>query len=93
MLGFFTNLNLTVFPASYLALFCLLSVVDGFWMASLRKIIQFMQVFLKVSFLVVQFSCYSSMAFLMMLSVILVSILMILLSSLSVIRNLICGNN
>ena len=36
---------------------------------------------------------YTLMTFLMMLSVILVSMLMILLSTLNVIRNLICGNN
>ena len=38
-------------------------------------------------------SYYTSMSFLMMLSVIVLSILMALLSTLSVIRNLICGNN
>ena len=38
-------------------------------------------------------SYYTSMSFLMMLSVIVLSILIALLSTLSVIRNLICGNN
>ena len=41
----------------------------------------------------VHFSYYTSMTFLMMLSVILLSILMILLSILTGIRHLICGNN
>ena len=49
--------------------------------------------FLKGPFLVLHFSYYTLMTFLMMLSVILLSMLMILLSILSVIRHLICGNN
>ena len=49
--------------------------------------------FLKAPFLVLHFSCYTLMTFLMMLSVILLSMLMILLSIVSVIRHLICGNN
>ena len=49
--------------------------------------------FLKVPFLVLHFSCYTYMTFLTMLSVILLSILMKLLSTLTVIRNLIGGNN
>ena len=49
--------------------------------------------FLKAPFLVLHFSYYTLMTFLMMLSVILLSMLMILLSILSVIRHLICGNN
>ena len=44
-------------------------------------------------FLVLHFSYNTLMTFLMMLSVILLSMLMILLSSLNVIRHLICGNN
>ena len=48
--------------------------------------------FLKAPLLVLHFSYYT-MTFLMMLSVILLSMLMILLSILSVIRHLICGNN
>ena len=43
--------------------------------------------------LVLHFSYYTLMTFLMMLSVILLSMLMILLSILSVIRHLICENN
>ena len=49
--------------------------------------------FLKAPFLVLHFSYYTLMTFLMMLSVILQSMLMILLSVLSVIGHLICGNN
>ena len=48
--------------------------------------------FLEARFLVQRFSYYTSMTFLMMLSVILLSMLMIPLSILSVIRHLICGN-
>ena len=48
--------------------------------------------FLKAPFLVLHFSCYTLMIFLM-LSVILPSMLMMLLSILNVIRYLICGNN
>ena len=44
-------------------------------------------------FLVLHFSYYTLMTFLTMLSVILLSMLMILLSTLNVIRHLICGNN
>ena len=45
------------------------------------------------SILVLHFSYYTLMTFLMMLSVILLSMLMILLSTLNMIRHLICGNN
>ena len=96
MLVFSTNLSLMVFQVSYLALFLLFSVVDGFkwlWTGSLHKNIQLMLEFLKAPFLVLHFSYYTSMTFLMMLSVILLSVMMILLSILSVIRHLICGNN
>ena len=48
---------------------------------------------LKAPFLVLHFSYYTLMTFLMMLSVILLSMLMILLSILGVIGLLICGNN
>ena len=54
--------------------------------------IQLMLELLKAPFLVLHFSYYTLMTFLMMLSVILLSML-ILLSILSVIRHLICGNN
>ena len=92
----FTNLSLMGFQVRYLALFLLFSVIDGFewfWMESLHKNIQLMLEFLNAPFLVQHFSCYTLMTFLMMLSVILLSMLMILLSILSVIRHLICGNN
>ena len=64
-------------------------VLDG---ESLHKNIQLMQEF-KATFLVLHFSYYTLMTFLMMLSIRLQSTLMILLSILSVIRHLICGNN
>ena len=48
---------------------------------------------LKALFLVLKFSYYTLMNFLMMLSLTLLSILMILLSTLSVIRHLIRRNN
>ena len=64
-----------------------------FWIGNFQKNIQLMLEFLQAPFLVLHFSYYTSMAFLMMLSVILLSMLMILLSTLSVIRHLICGNN
>ena len=52
-----------------------------------------MFVFLKVPSLVLNFSCYTLMTFLTMLSVILLSMLMIPFSTLGVIRHLICDNN
>ena len=83
------------FHVRYLALFLLFSVIDSFewfWMESLHKNIQLMLEFLKGPFLVLHFSCCISMTFLMMLSVILISKLMIVLSILSLIGHLICGN-
>ena len=96
MLVFFTNLSLMEFQVRYSALFLLFSVIDDFkwfWMKSLHKNIQLMWEFLKAPFLVLHFSYYTLMTFLMMLSVILLSMLMILLSILGVIGLLICGNN
>ena len=96
MLVYFTNLTLMEFQVRYLALFLLFSVIDNFewfWMESLHKNIQLMWEFLKAPFLVLHFSYYTLMIFLMMLSVILLSKLMILLSILSVIGRLICVNN
>ena len=95
MLVFFTNLSLMEFQVRYLALFLLFPVIGGFgwfWMGSLHKNIQLMLEFLKGPFLVLHFSYYALMTFLMMLSVILLSILMMLLSTLSVISHLIYGN-
>ena len=77
----------------YLAFFLLSSVIDSFkwfWKGSLHKNIQLMQEFLKAPFLVLHFSYYTLMTFLMKLSVILLSMLMILLS---ILRHQICGNN
>ena len=79
MLVFFTDLSFMGFQVRYLALF--------------HKNIQLMLEFLKAPFLVLHFSYYILMTFLMMLSVILVSMLMIQLSTLGVVRHLICGNN
>ena len=96
MLVFFTNLSLMEIQVRILALSLLLSVIDGFkwfWMESPHKNIQLMLEFPKAPFLVLHFSYYKLMTFLKMLSVILLSMLMILLSILSVIRHLICGNN
>ena len=67
------------------------SVIDG--LRNLDKSIQLMLEFLKALFLGLQFSYYPLMTFLVMLSVILLSMLMMVLSILSVIRHLICGNN
>ena len=58
-------------------------------MGSLRKNIQLMLVFLKAPFLIVHFSYYTSVTFLMTLSVILLSMMMVTGSTVSVI----CGNN
>ena len=63
-------------------------------MAILHKNIELMLEFLKGLFLVLQFSYYTLMTFLMVLSVIsLLSMLVILLSPLNAIRHPICGNN
>ena len=64
-----------------------------FWMVSLPKNTQLILEFLTASFLVPHFSKYTLMTFLMMLSVILLSMLMRLLSTLSNIRNPSCANN
>ena len=69
----------------YLALFLLLSVIDGFewfWMESLHKNIQLMLRFLKAPFLVLHIFYYTLMTFLMMLFAILLSKLMMLISDL-----------
>ena len=72
MLVFFTNLSLMKFQVRYLALFLLFSVKDElFWMAILHKNVQLMLESLKAPFLVLHFSYYSLMTFLLMLSVIL----------------------
>ena len=84
------------YQVRYSALFLLFSVIDDFkwfWMEILHKNIQLMQGFLKASFLALYFSYYTSITFLMMLSVILPSMLIILLSIVSVIGHMISGNN
>ena len=56
------------------------SVTDGFnsfRIGSLRKNIQLMLEFLKAPFLVLHFSCYTLITFLMMLSVILLSVILL----------------
>ena len=96
MLFFSTNLSFMEFLVRYLAFFCLFSVIDDFewfWMESLHKNIQLIMVLLKALFLVQHYSYNELIKFPMMLSVILPSLLMILLSTLSVIKHLICGNN
>ena len=96
MLVFLTNLSLLEFQVRYLALFLLFSVIGGFgsfWMGNHHKNIQLMLVFLKGLFLVQHFSYFTLMTFLMILSVILLSMLMIILSTLNAFRHLICGNN
>ena len=64
-------------------------------MGNLYKNIQLVLDFLKTPFLVLHFSYYRliPMAFLMMLSVILLYMLIILVSDLVVIRHLICASN
>ena len=96
MLVFFKNVSVIKFWVRYLALFLLFSVrgrFRRFWKGNLYKNIELMLEFLKGPFLVLPFSYYTLMIFLMMLSVILPYMLMILLSSLNLIGHLICGNN
>ena len=97
-LVFFTNLSVMEFQVRYLAIFLLVSVIDGFESgSSLHKNTQLILVFRKAPFLVLHFSYFTLMTFLMMLLVILLSMLMILLSivyySLLSVLYLICGNN
>ena len=89
------NLSLMEFQDRYLYLFILFSVIDGiecFWMGNLRKNIQLMLKFLKDAFLVLHFSYYTLMT-LLKLSEILIFMLMILLSTLSVMRHQILSKN
>ena len=85
ILVFFTNLRLMEFEVRYLVLFPLSSVVNvfgWFWMGSLQKNMQLMLEFREALFLVLHFSYYILMTFLMMLSILLLSMLIILLSTL-----------
>ena len=96
MVVYFRNLGLGEFQVRYLALFLLFSVVDGcewFWMESLHRSIQLVLEFLKGPLLVLHFSSCILMTFLMVLSVVLVSMLMILLFIVGVIRHLICDGS
>ena len=96
MFFFFPNVSLMEFQVRYFALFLLFSVIDDFrWfcMGSLHKNIQLMLVFVKAPFLVLYFSYYTLMTFLMMLFVTLLALLMILLFTLIFIRQQICDNN
>ena len=80
MLVFFTNLILLEYQVRYLALFLLFSVIDSlerFWIESLHKNIQLRMEILKAPFLVLHLSVYTLMVFLMMLSVVLISMLII----------------
>ena len=89
MLFFLTNLSLMdLFGLiiSFLSNRGLFLVLDG-------KFSQLMLELSKAPSLVPHFSCYTLMTFLMMLSVILLSMLMLLLSTQNVIMHLICGNN
>ena len=91
MLILFTNLSIMEFQVRYLTLFCLFSVIDSFewfWVESFHKNIQLMLEFLKAPFLILYFSYSTLMTFLMMISVILLSMLMVLLFTLSVIRDM-----
>ena len=96
MLIFFINLSLIEIQVRSLPFFCLFSVIDvfgWFWMGSVQNNVQLVLEFLKILFLVLRFSYYTLMTFLKMLSVILPSLLMMLLSTLSAMRHLICGNS
>ena len=78
MLVLFTNLSLMKFQIRYVTLCLLFSVIDDFeWKVitrgSLHENIQLMLEFLKVPFLVLGFSHYTLTTFLMMLSMILLS--------------------
>ena len=73
--------------------FLVIDDFEWFWMVSLKKNTQLTLEFLKVSFLVQKFSYYRFMTFLMIMSVILPLVLMILLSTLCVIRHVSCSNN
>ena len=93
MLVFFTKLDLMGFQLRCMALFLFFSVIGGFeWfcVGSLNKNIQLALDFLKCPFLVLHFSYYTLMTFLIMLSVILLPMLMILLSTRSVNRSDLC---
>ena len=85
MLIFFRNLCLMEFKVRYLALFLLFSLIRDFgwfWTGNPLKNIQLMLKFLMAPFVVLHISYNTLMAFHMMLSIILLSMLMMLLSTL-----------
>ena len=89
-------MDLMEFQVRYLVLLLLSSVISccgWFWMESFLKNIQLELKFLKSPFFVLHFSYYTLMTFLMVLPVILLSVLMMLLSTLNVIKCLICGSS
>ena len=80
------------FHLKYLALFCIFSEIKSFswfWMETLNKNIQMILEFLEASLLIIHFSYYTFMAFLMKQSLILLYLL-VMPTTLSVIRHLIC---
>ena len=82
--GLLYKLSDMEFQVRYLALCLLFSVIDcfeWFYMGNLQKNIQLMLEFHKAAILVLHFSYYTFIIFLIMLSVILLSMLMILLYS------------
>ena len=82
---FFTISSCMEFQVKYSALLLLYQVIDAFeW---------FLMEFLKAPFLVLHFSYYTIMTFLMIFSVILLNMMLMLLSTISVIKHLIWGNN
>ena len=84
------------FQVIYFTLFHLFSIIDSFqwfWMEILHKNTQQMLEFLKAPFVILQFSYYTLITFLIILFVILLSMLMIQLFTLTAIRGLIFGNN
>ena len=92
----FTKSSLMEFQVMYLTLFYLFSVINRFmWfcMQSFHKNIQSMIEFLKVPLFILPFSYYTLITFLTVLFVILLSMLMILLSTISMSRHLICVKN
>ena len=84
-------MELQVRPLVLLFLFTVMDGVEWLWMASLHKNIQVP--ILGPTLFLLYINDYTLMTFLMMLFVMSLSILMILLSILSVVEHLICGNN
>ena len=92
----FTNSRFMEIQVEHLALFDFFSVIDGlewFFTTGLCNNICLLLKFFKALPMVLHLLYYTLMNFLMVLSVILTSILMILLPTVSVIRCLFCDNN